>query len=329
MAKNGNLHNAKSAKNDEFYTQLTDVEKELKYYKDFFKGKKVLCNCNDDRWSAFFQYFSMNFEHLGLSKLTCVAYNENGNGKKYVYNGDLNLNRRVDDFEVVETELQGHGDFADEECVALLKEADVVVTNPPFSLFRKFIALLMEHNKKFLVIGNNNAITYKEFFPYIKNGQVWLGRTLFTGKMPFFKVSDDYDFTNDRYEKRSDGYYKQVNGVCWFTNISNCSNKQELCAYLTYKNNEDDYPKYDNYEAINVDRFEKLPIDYDGVIGVPITALKYMWDDGTIHVEINGKTTQFEIVDLDRYAKGNLYPNKRMFIKDKEMYARILIRKLS
>ena len=165
MANNSNLHAAKTAKNDEFYTQLSDVEREMKHYKDFFRGKKVLCNCNDDRWSSFFKYFSMNFEHLGLVKLTCVSHSEDGHGMKYVFNGDTNKNRMVDDEEVTITELNGHGDFRDEECRALLAEADVVVTNPPFSLFREFIALMMEFNKKFLVIGNSNAITYKEILP--------------------------------------------------------------------------------------------------------------------------------------------------------------------
>lgn len=317
MAKNGNLHNAKSAKNDEFYTQLTDVEKELKYYKDFFKGKKVLCNCNDDRWSAFFQYFSMNFEHLGLSKLTCVAYSENGQGKKFVYNGDLNLNRRVDDFEITETELQGHGDFADEECVALLKEADVVVTNPPFSLFRKFIALLMEHNKKFLVIGNMNAITCKEIFPYIKNNELWCGVKGFSGGMDFNVDEENYDASKEKQKSKIvDGkIVKNIMGCIWFTNIFHHKRNQPLDLYKKY--NEEEYPKYDNYDAINVDKVADIPMDYNGVMGVPISFLdKYC-------------PTQFEIVDLDRYAKGNLYPNKRMFIKDKEMYARILIRKLS
>lgn len=178
MSKNANLHGAKKAKNDEFYTTLSDVEQELKHYKSFFKGKKVLCNCNDDRWSAFFQYFSINFEHLELAKLTCVSYNKDGNGKKYVYNGDLNKNRRVDDFEITIEDLKGHGDFSDEECVELLDECDVVVTNPPFSLFRDFIKLIMEHGKKFLVIGNKNLITYKDVFPFIKDNKMWIGQNL-------------------------------------------------------------------------------------------------------------------------------------------------------
>ena len=193
MAKNSNLHAAKSAKNDEFYTQLNDVEKEMKHYKDFFRGKKVLCNCNDDRWSSFFKYFSMNFEHLGLVKLTCVSYSKDGHGMKYVFDGDINKNRMVDDEEVIITELNGHGDFRDDECRALLDESDVVVTNPPFSLFREFIALMMEFNKKFIIVGNGNAVTYKEVFPYIKNNQIWMGASKGIGGKMSFYASDDYD----------------------------------------------------------------------------------------------------------------------------------------
>ena len=335
MSKNNNLHSAKKAKNDEFYTRIGDVEKELKYYKDFFKGKKVLCNCNDGKingeWSAFAQYFSMNFEHLGLEKLTCVSYNEDGHGMKYVYCGDKNGNRIADDFEWEVTELDGHGDFSDEEGCQLMQECDVVVTNPPFSLFRDFVAQLVKYGKKFLIIGNNNAVTYKEIFPLIKDGKIWLGRTLFTGKMPFFKVPNDYDINNSRFEVREDGIYKQVNAVCWFTNIYNQTNKEVLDVYCKY--NEVDYPKYDNYDAINCDVFAKLPMDYDGVIGVPITSLKYLWDDGTLHVEINGATTQFEIVGWSRHNDLNmdggiwLGGKNDATINGKEIYRRILIRK--
>lgn len=161
MADQKNLTEAKKGKNNEFYTQLEDVEKELKYYKDFFKGKKVLCNCNDDKWSAFFQYFSMNFEHLELAKLTCVSYNKEGHGMKYVYTGDKNGNRMADSDEIENYQLNGHGDFADDECVALLDDCDVVVTNPPFSKFRDFIKLIIDHNKKFLIIGKKMLINFK------------------------------------------------------------------------------------------------------------------------------------------------------------------------
>lgn len=306
MAKNTNLHAAKTAKNDEFYTSLGDVEYELKNYKDFFRGKKVLCNCNDDRWSSFFKYFSMNFEHLGLVKLTCVSYSEDGHGMKYVFEGDVNKNRMVDDDEITITELNGHGDFRDDECRALLTEADVVVTNPPFSLFREFIALMMEFNKKFLVIGNSNAITYKEIFPYIKNNELWLGFG-FRGGNSYFRI---YNEQSHEYAK---GVYNQDTNLVkfrncfWFTNIEHLKRHLPLDLYKRY--NPTEYPKYDNYDAIDCGKTAEIPMDYDGVIGVPITFLdKYCPE-------------QFEIV---KFRKGD--DEKDLRINGKCPYFRILIR---
>ena len=317
MAKNTNLTDAKKAKNDEFYTQIEDIEKELKHYKDFFKGKKVLCNCNDGKlngaWSAFAQYFSMNFEHLGLEKLTCVSYNENAHGVKYVYCGDKNGNHIADDTEWELSELKGHGDFSDEEGCQLMQECDVVVTNPPFSLFRDFVAQLMEYNKKFLIIGNMNAITYKEIFPLIKDNKLWVGASIKSGDRKFY-VPDNYPLNAsgcgiDEKGKR----FIRVKGVRWFTNIEDAKRNLSLDLYKKY--NPKDYPKYDNYNAINVDKTSDIPMDYDGVMGVPISFLdKYC-------------PTQFEIVGLDRYVEGNTMPNKRMHINGKEIYARILIRR--
>ena len=317
MAKNTNLTDAKKAKNDEFYTQIEDIEKELNNYKDFFKGKKVLCNCNDGKingaWSAFAQYFSMNFEHLGLKKLICMSYNENGHGMKYVYCGDKNGNRIADDFEWEVNELKGHGDFSDEEGCQLMRECDVVVTNPPFSLFRDFVAQLMGYNKKFLIIGNMNAITYKEIFPLIKDNKLWLGASIKSGDRKFY-VPDNYPLNAsgcgiDEKGKR----FIRVKGVRWFTNIEDAKRNLPLDLYKKY--NPKDYPKYDNYDAINVNKTSDIPMDYDGVMGVPITFLdKYC-------------PTQFEIVGLDRYVEGNTMPNKRMHINGKEIYARILIRR--
>ena len=305
---NSNLNSAKKAKNDEFYTQLSDVEKELKHYKDFFKEKKVLCNCNDDKWSAFFKYFSANFEYLGLKQLVCVSYNKNGHGMKYTYNdeGEFNV-----------TDLNGNGSFSSDECVELLKECDVVVTNPPFSLFRDFVALLQEYGKKFLIIGNGNAVTYKEIFPLIKENKVWLGRTLFTGKMPFFRVPNDAveKINNNRFEVREDGVYKQVNGVCWYTNIPNDTNREAVVSYKKY--NPTEYPFYDNYNAIECGKMTDLPMDWNNIIGIPITGLKYLWSDGFIHADINGVSTQFEIV-------GILNP----LLNGKRLYKRILIKRI-
>ena len=172
---NTNLKTAKKSKNDEFYTLMEDIEKEMRYYKDFFKGKVVYCNCDDARESNFFKYFSLNFEFLGLKKLITTGYKADGKGVVLVYEGDKNGNRRVDNEEIIVNELNGDGDFRSEECIEYLKECDVVVTNPPFSLFRQYVKQLMDYDKKFIIIGNQNAITYKEIFPYIKNNQLWLG----------------------------------------------------------------------------------------------------------------------------------------------------------
>ena len=334
MAKNTNLHSAKRAKNDEFYTQLSDIEKEMAHYKDFFKGKIVYCNCDDARESNFFKFFANNFESLGLKKLISTGFKENGKGVKLVYEGDKNGNFMVDDEEVAVTELEGNGDFRSEECIELLKECDVVVTNPPFSLFREYVAQLMEYGKKFIVLANNNAITYKEFFPYIKNGQVWLGRTLFTGKMPFFKVPNDYPLENARFEQRADGLYKQVNAICWFTNVPNDSNRETLIAYKKYSAEE--YPTYDNYSAIECGRMENFPTDYNDVIGIPITGLKYLHSDGYLHIEIDGNDTQFEIIGITENAEylKPLYIQgcekyDRPYINGQRMYSRLLIKKVS
>ena len=326
MAKNSNLHAAKVAKNDEFYTMLTDIEKEMSYYKDFFKGKVVYCNCDDARESNFFKYFSKNFEFLGLKKLITTGYKAEGKGVVLIYEGDKNGNRKVEDSEIVVRQLEGSGDFRSEECIEFLKEADVVVTNPPFSLFREYVKQLMDYGKKFIIMANSNAITYKEFFPYIKNGQVWLGRTLFTGKMPFFKVKEDYCLQNDRYERRADGLYKQVNSICWFTNVPNDLGKINLPLYKDWDRYSNEYPKYDNYDAIEVGRIADFPIGYEGVAGVPITALKYLNSDGYLHLDENGKDIQFEIV-------GNEYSENiekgRTYVNGKRMYSRIFIKKVS
>lgn len=301
-SKNTNLHSAKKAKNDEFYTQLSDIEKEMAHYKDFFKGKIVYCNCDDARDSNFFKFFANNFESLGLKKLISTGYKENGKGVEFVYEGDKNGNFMADDAEVVMTELEGNGDFRSEECIELLKECDVVVTNPPFSLFREYVAQLMKYGKKFLIIGSMNAITYKEIFPYIKNNELWLG-------MNWVK-----DFV------QPNGEVKKFGNICWYTNIGHSRRNTELDLYKKYS--ADEYPKYDNYDAIEVSKVTDIPMDYDGVIGVPITFLdKYC-------------PTQFEIVGMaEDNGKGQSYDakwdglNPHCVIHGKNMYKRIFIRK--
>ena len=328
MAKNTNLTDAKKAKNDEFYTQIEDIEKELKNYKDFFRGKKVLCNCNDGKlngtWSAFAQYFSMNFEHLGLEKLTCVSYNENAHGVKYVYCGDKNGNHIADDTEWELSELKGHGDFSDEEGCQLMQECDVVVTNPPFSLFRDFVAQLMEYNKKFLIIGNMNAITYKEIFPLIKDNKLWSGCKSLNTDM-YFHLNKEYREEVVK-EKKEGSAWKMIDdevmgrlgNAMWFTNMSHSKRNLPLDLYKKYNSN--DYPKYDNYDAINVNKTSDIPMDYNDVMGVPITFLdKYC-------------PTQFEIVGLMSGGKGENLTNgndgrAKFYVNGKGVYARILIRR--
>ena len=321
--KNTNLHAAKAAKNDEFYTQLCDIENELKHYKEFFKGKVVYCNCDDKRESNFFKYFSMNFEHLGLKKLICTGYKAEGQGVVYIYEGDKNNNRMVDDEEIEIRYLQGNGDFRSEECVAFLEEADVVVTNPPFSLFREYVKQLMDYGKKFLIIGNQNAITYKEIFPYIKNNELWLGLTM-NGSNRWFEVPPTYEAKeNAAGYKVVDGKRMLfVNGVTWFTNIENPRRNQPFDLYKKY--NPTDYPKYDNYDAIEVSKVCEIPMDYNGVMGVPITFLyKYC-------------PKQFEIAGLSASAGYNANivgieflgeKDARPLINGKNTFARIFIKK--
>ena len=293
--KNSNLHSAKKAKNDEFYTQLSDIEKEMKHYKEFFKGKVVYCNCDDARESNFFKYFSLNFEFLGLKKLITTGYKEDGKGVVLIYEGDKNGNKIVEDSEIIVRELEGNGDFRSAECIEFLKDADVVVTNPPFSLFREYVAQLMEYGKKFLIIGSMNAITYKEIFPYIKNNELWLG-------MNWVK-----EFV------QPNGEVKKFGNICWYTNIGHSRRNTPLDLYKKYS--ADEYPKYDNYDAIEVSKVSEIPMDYNGVMGVPITFLdKYC-------------PTQFEILGLDRYVEDNPHYGHRFHINGKETYARILIRK--
>ena len=320
MAKNTNLHSAKKAKNDEFYTQLTDIEKEMKHYKDFFKGKVVYCNCDDARESNFFKYFSMNFEFLGLKKLITTGYKEDGKGVVLIYEGDKNGNRTVEDSEIIVRELEENGDFRSEECIEFLKECDVVVTNPPFSLFREYVAQLMEYRKKFIIIGSMNAITYKEIFPYIKNNELWLGATGI--KDMSFKVPSSYGARETRFWIDENGqHWRSLGNGCWFTNVEHLRRNTPLDLYKKY--NETDYPKYDNYDAIEVSKVAEITMDYEGVMGVPITFLdKYC-------------PTQFEIVDARDVAINDKQRNKSTYlIKDadgaingKPTYARICIRK--
>ena len=302
---NANLSNAKRAKNDEFYTQLSDTENELKHYKSHFAGKVVYCNCDDARESNFFRFFQKKFSDYGLKKLITTSYNENGHGSVLVYEGDTNGNGKLDDAEIKVSELKGNGDFRSEECIEYLKESDIVVTNPPFSLFRDYIATLVQYDKKFLIIGNTNAITYKEVFPLIKENKLWLGWSSFNKGM-YFYVPEDYKYADTyKFEKEINGRkVMRVSSICWFTNLDHSRRHEDLILYKKYTPEE--YPKYDNYDAIEVSKVCEIPKDYDGIMGVPITFLdKY-------------SPSQFEIVGCanNPIIKGKLI-YKRLLIKRK------------
>lgn len=276
MANNNkDLSKAKKNKKDEFYTQLSDIENELKHYKEHFKGKVVFCNCDDPRVSNFFKYFALNFEHLGLKKLITTCYKNQdmdlfsqNNAERAIYleyNGDRNGNHMPDADEIGIKLLNGDGDFRSKECIELLKEADIVVTNPPFSLFREYLNQLIQYDKKFLIVGHQNAITYREVFPLIKENRLWLGYG-FKGGAAYF-INEHYD----DYAKA--GEHKEgmirVSGVVWFTNLEIPKRNEELILYKKYDPLE--YSKYDNYDAINVDKTSDIPCDYKGIMGVPIT----------------------------------------------------------
>ena len=328
---NKNLNQAKNAKKDEFYTQLVDIENELKHYKEHFKDKVVLCNCDDPRVSNFFHYFSYNFEKLGLKKLITTCYknqerdlfsqNDSERAIWLEYNGDKNNNRVPDPNEIGINYFQGDGDFRSKECIELLKQADIVVTNPPFSLFREYVAQLIEYDKKFLIIGNVNATSYKEVFQLIKNGEIWLGASIHSGDREF-GVPQDYPLNAAGYRIDEKGNkFIRVKGVRWFTNLDYKERHENLILFKKYTPEE--YPRYDNYNAINVDKTADIPMDYDGIIGVPITFLdKY-------------NPEQFEIVDARDCTNIERLKNKNYaLVKDadgcingKPKYARILIRR--
>lgn len=265
MAKNDNLHKAKDAKNDEFYTRIEDVAEELRHYKKHFAGKVVLCNCDDPTWSAFWRYFHLNFAELGLKKLISTHYDRTEPTYKMEYEGGDD-----NDVEVgVKTSLEGNGDFRSKECLDLLDECDIVVTNPPFSLARAYAQCLREHGKQFVIIGDLNWITYKEIFPMLKDNEIWLG------------YSSVKEFV------QPDGTIKKFGNKLWYTNLDIQKRHEKLILWKHFTPEE--YPAYLNVDnAINVDSVDNIPFDYYGIIGVPITFLsKYNPD-------------QFEIIGIDK-----------------------------
>jgi len=344
---NGNqtlsLSNAKKAKQDEFYTQLDDISKELRHYKAQLRGKTILCNCDDPFESNFFKYLALNFNAFGLKKLIATSYAGSpivgnqlplfdieglkpGGKESYAIEinevPDHNADGAIDIADVeyllrnnanTARTLKGDGDFRSQECIEFLKEADIVVTNPPFSLFREYVAQLIAYDKLFLIIGNVNAITYKEIFKLIKEDRLWLGVSIHSGDREF-RVPDYYPLNaiNSRTDEKGNKFIR-VKGVRWFTNMDNPKRHEEIPLYKKYDPTK--YPRYDNFDAIEVAKVAEIPVDYYNVMGVPITFLdKY-------------NPRQFKIIGIDRYTEGNKTPGKRMQINGKEIYARILIKR--
>lgn len=323
---NRSLHAARAAKQDEFYTQLSDIEKELVHYKRHFENKTVLCNCDDPRVSNFFKYFLNNFEVLRLKKLITTCYqndkpdlfsrHKSPYGIYFEYSGEQKQQRLPDPAKITPRELQGDGDFRSEECVNLLKQADVVVTNPPFSLFREYVAQLVENGKQFLCIGNHNALTYKEIFTLIRDDQIWLGYT----HPVAFVVPDHYEQRAVRSWRDENGTnWRSLGNACWFTNLDIAKRHEDLPLFKKY--DQKLYPKYDNYDAIEVGKVGDIPNDYSGVMGVPVTFLEKHNPD------------QFEIVGL---IAGNIrglagIPSSTgkdgPYINGKLKYGRILVRR--
>lgn len=344
MAGNSNLHDSARNKQDEFYTQLSLIESELKHYKGHFKGKVVFCNCDDPFESNFFKYFAMNFNSLGLKKLIATCYTtspiiytqlnlfvdeivvskEENTKKPYKIEitevTDENQDGRVDlaDVEYLLKNrnnalalLQEDGDFRSPECVELLKQSDIIVTNPPFSLFREYMALLMEYGKDFLIIGNQNAITYREIFPLIRDNKIWLG---YNNGHFWFMVPDTYEEKKTDFKIDENGQkWRRMGNICWFTNLDIEKRHEDIPIFRTYS--PDIYPKYDNYDAIEVSRAADIPCDYDGIMGVPITFMQYY------------NPEQFEFLGTSRYHDGQNFTDDINFINGKGLYTRLLIRR--
>ena len=339
---NSSLTEAKRAKKDEFYTQLADIESELRHYREHFRGKSVFCNCDDPYESNFFRYFALNFNKLGLKELVATCYEGSpivgtelrlSTRRPYKVRirevADFDGNGAIDLADVAQllqcsrqnalTELKDDGDFRSPECVKLLKKADVVVTNPPFSLFREYVAQLVEHGKKFVILGNQNALTYKEIFPLIKESKIWLG--CHCGDMAF-TVPEDYEERATRFWIDESGQkWRSLGNICWFTNLDHAKRHENLILYKRYT--PEAFPRYDNYDAINVSKTSEIPCDYDGIMGVPITFLD------------KHNPEQFEIVGATE-SEGKGFSNglwkaesgvAQPLVHGERLYKRIVIRR--
>jgi len=331
MSQNRNLHKAKSNKKDEFYTQLSDIENELRHYRDHFQGKVVYCNCDDPYVSNFFTYFSRNFDLLGLKRLVTTCYKNQQMDMFSQHDAERAIYREYDGTrnarcvpsvdEIGVHPLSGDGDFRSAECIELLKYADIVVTNPPFSLFREYVAQLVEYDKQFLIIGHQNAITYKEIFPLLKDDKVWLGYAQQAFTM-LFDVPADYVQELVETKKEGSGYVvvggvvkSKMRNAKWFTNLDHKKRHEELILYKRYS--PDEYPKYDNYDAIEVSKTKEIPMDWDGAMGVPISFLD------------KHNPEQFEILGMDRPIMTKLTGKvSRFWLGGTEKFARIVIRNM-
>lgn len=312
MAK-GHLTKAKKAKKDEFYTDISDIEKELSAYRKEFKGKVVFCNCDDPSWSNFWKFFEANFEYLNLKGLISTHYAESTlfeNEPSYKLEITRTPTGKIS--KPKKTMLKGDGDFRSEECIALLKEADIIVTNPPFSLFREYVAQLVKFKKKYLILGNMNAVTYKDIFPLFKENKMWYGHSISSGDREF-RVPNDYPLngSNCRVNEKGEKFIR-VKGIRWFTNMDHKKRHDELDLVQEY--NKTNYPKYDNYDEINVDATKDIPVDYQGAMGVPISFLdKY-------------NPNQFEILGIANSARW-IGHECFTIINGKKIYNRIIIKR--
>lgn len=372
MANNRDLSNAKNAKKDEFYTQLTDIEKEMRYYRQHFKGKTIFCNCDDPFESNFFKFFVLNFNRLGINKLiaTCYSGSPIANQQLSLFDVHYETNKTenkpykavvttvydktgdggVDMLDVVElfksgenelTELKGNGDFRSKECLDLLDSADIVVTNPPFSLFKEYVPILIAHNKKFIIIGNLNAVTYKEIFPLLKDNLLWIGPSIHSGDRKFY-VPDDYPLNASGCGVDDDGKrYIRVKGVRWYTNLDIKKRHESLILVKNY--NPQLYPKYETFDAIDVDSVSSIPCDYSGVMGVPknfidvynpdqFEILGYEREDENIHVGIKTMPEEFLSAYRNQGGTGHYTKGMKMLCyydkngKAKIPFSRILVR---
>lgn len=288
---NWNLRKANKAKNDEFYTQLSDIEKELGHYKEHFKWKTIFCNCDDPEESNFWKYFELNFDYLWIKKLVSTHYEDEKPSYKLEIIWDRNKDGKVNKLDIVKTPLKQNWDFRSPECIEILKESDIVITNPPFSLFREYVAQLFEYNKKFVIVWNLNAISYKEIFKLIKENKIWAWYW-FNLSLVFKSPYENNLEANLKFCEQKWYFWRnyiKTPAINWFTNLEIQKRYEDLILYKKY--NENEYPKYDNYNAINIDKVKDIPLDYYWYMWVPIT---FLW---------NYNPEQFEIIDwLNRYS---------------------------